>query len=139
MKVIAIAAGILIAAAMTFAAFEPCAKRQLARATRAATHDLESGLPRFVAVVINKALVQVGVPGFTHHSCAPPPTLRRSDAATFQAHAAETRPANAPQQGMRACVGPRVRGALGPGTLVDLVPVGGVAKDGPATAAIRFA
>jgi hypothetical protein len=108
MKVIAIAAGILMAAAMTFAAFEPCAKQQFARASRAVTRDLESGLPRFVAATINEALDQVGVPGFARHGCTALPTLRRSNLDTHQAHAAETWTANFPPQGPpRACVKPR--------------------------------
>jgi hypothetical protein len=82
MKVIAIAAGSLMAAAMAFAAFEPCAKQELARAARAEARDLESGLPRFVAVVINETLDQLGVPGFAHRGCVAPPTLRGSNSPT---------------------------------------------------------
>jgi hypothetical protein len=64
MNVIAIAAGSLMAAAMVFAPLEPCAKQQLARATRALTRDIESELPPFVAAAINEALHQMGVPGW---------------------------------------------------------------------------
>jgi hypothetical protein len=127
MKLLAIAAGSLVLAAMmVFTALGPSAQHDVQRAVRNAAHDWESPFPPLLKLGINFALNEVGIPMLSRHCAAPSlasNTMLSGLSAVFRTNADG-------RTGTRGCPKPRTAPAVQTGILVDQRPAGAAWHDG---------